>query len=439
MATAQQSRFALLALGLGTSLPAADTAVNAALPAIADALLNDPMAIRWIVVIYVLTYASLMMLLGAWGDRQGYWRVFRLGLWIGAFAYAWCALASSYSELLSGRLLQGISSALLLSVGPALMVQCLGAAHQSRAIAAYGALSSLAAALGPLVGGMMIEQLGWAGTFWFRLPCAAFAILCLLLASQQAASRSQIPGPAYQARAMLKRQSAAGLENAANFVSLMHSLGVHCRGQLLKAHALHAWAQVCGFTSMLLIPFFITNILHQTPTFLGVILFAWPLGMVIGNSLGPRLIRQLPPAMCFRVGLLLLALGGCGLAAICLGFEALHEAFWSIAASSWALSFSLLIQGIGLGLFQMLYTDWVLDASEASQRGLAGAASLTSRTVGIVLTALLWPELIEAVRNQFSWAWSSALGLLYLLGALSLLALLSQIPPQSIRIPAHSR
>ncbi|NDH33149.1 MAG: MFS transporter, partial [Betaproteobacteria bacterium] len=58
-----------------------------ALPAIADALLSDPLAIRWTVIVYVLTYACLMMLIGAWGDRKGYWRVFRLGLWTGVIAY----------------------------------------------------------------------------------------------------------------------------------------------------------------------------------------------------------------------------------------------------------------------------------------------------------------------------------------------------------------
>ena len=126
MASSSQQRFTVLAIGLGTSLPAADTAVNVALPAIAHALLSEVSAIRWTVIVYVSTYACLMMMLGAWGDRQGYLRVFRFGLWTGVLAYALCSMASSYSELLIGRGLQGLSSALLLSVGPALMVQLWG-------------------------------------------------------------------------------------------------------------------------------------------------------------------------------------------------------------------------------------------------------------------------------------------------------------------------
>ena len=97
MASSSQQRFTVLAIGLGTSLPAADTAVNVALPAIAHALLSEVSAIRWIVIVYVSTYACLMMMLGAWGDRQGYLRVFRFGLWTGVLAYAFCSAASSYS------------------------------------------------------------------------------------------------------------------------------------------------------------------------------------------------------------------------------------------------------------------------------------------------------------------------------------------------------
>ena len=439
MASIQQSRFALLALGLGTSLPAADSAVNVALPAIADALLTDPLAIRWTVIVYVLTYASLMMVLGAWGDRQGYWRVFRFGLWLGVLAYTWCSLAGSYGELLAGRFLQGFSSALLLSVGPALMVQCLGDSHPSRGIAVYGALSALAAASGPLIGGIMIDWLGWSGSFWFRVPVVALAMLCLGIASTRGFGLGPLSGLNTVASSESNKPNHADVNTSVNVVVLRQIFGEHCRGPMARAHALHAWAQSCGFTSMLLIPFFVTKVIGLSPSWLGLMLFAWPFGMVMGNSLGPWLIRQIPLSMCFRVGLILLALGGSGLAAICLGSGTQQDSAWPLAAISWAIGVCLLTQGMGLGLFQMLYTDWVLAQSLASQRGVAGAASLTSRTAGVILTALCWPALIAALLEHVDLTWSMALGLLYLVGSLSLLALLSQIPQQSISMRAHPR
>ncbi|HAB46967.1 MAG: hypothetical protein EBU15_00645 [Betaproteobacteria bacterium] len=95
---------------------------------------------------------------------------------------------------------------------------------------------------------------------------------------------------------------------------------------------------------------------------------------------------------------------------------------------------ALLIQGLGLGIVQMIYTHWVLEQSAPSERGVAGAASLTSRTLGVIVTAWFWPEMIEFLMRQLAWTWSEVLGLLYLLAAISLLGLLSQMPRQSLRM-----
>jgi MFS family permease len=405
VASSSQQRFTVLAIGLGTSLPAADTAVNVALPAIAHALLSEVSAIRWTVIVYVSTYACLMMMLGAWGDRQGYLRVFRFGLWTGVLAYGYCSMASSYSELLIGRGLQGLSSALLLSVGPALMVQLWGSDQQERAVASYGALSSVAAALGPLIGGVMIYYLGWAGVFWFRLPAALMAMLCLSIAG-------------YLARHEVKQ--ALRTESSPGFAAFGSSMRHQCRAPILKAHALHAWAQSCGFTSMLLIPFLMMNFMQLTSSMVGMVLFAWPAGMAFGNSLGPRIIR------------LKGSQHSLALAMLCMQNEAEHRLNRSMMTA--CLAIALLLQGIGLGLFQMVYTDWVMGQSAVHERGVAGAASLTSRTLGVVMTAFFWPDLIELIREPFGLSWSSALGLIYLLGALSLMGLLSQIPRQSLRM-----
>ncbi len=431
MASARHRRFALLAIGLGTSLPAADTAVNVALPAIADALLSDPLAIRWTVIVYVLTYACLMMLIGAWGDRKGYWRVFRLGLWTGVIAYGICSLASDYLALLIGRGLQGFSTALLLSVGPALMVLVFaadqqGADQQRRGVAAYGALSSAAAALGPLVGGLMIHALGWAGVFWFRFPAALLALFCLGLAGTETRNHDDLGRnrATFQALARRTGQSAFGL--------LAQSFSHQCAATLIRAHALHAWAQCCGFTSMLLIPFLMVHVMHQAAASLGLVLFAWPAGMALGNSLGPGLIRRIGILGGMRVGIGILALGGISLALFCSVSDPQQGPYEGRHAL--ALALALGIQGAGLGLFQMIYTDWVLAQSAASERGVAGAASLTSRTCGVIVAALLWPDLTSQLAQNFNWTWSEALALIYGCCALSLFGLLSQTTRRSLRM-----
>ena len=110
----------LLVVGLGTIAAPLDTAVNIAFPSITRAFALEVEDIRWVVIAYVLTYSSLMLIFGKLGDLLGYRRIFQLGLLVSAVGFAGCSLAPSYGLLLLGRMLQGVGIALTLSCGPAL-------------------------------------------------------------------------------------------------------------------------------------------------------------------------------------------------------------------------------------------------------------------------------------------------------------------------------
>src|SRR5687767_90095 len=110
----------LAVVGLGASLAAMDLAVNVAFPSITAIFALETQEIRWLVVCYVLTYASLMLVFGRLGDRIGHRRIFRAGLLLSIAAYTLCALAPTYGALLGARVVQGIATALVLSCAPAL-------------------------------------------------------------------------------------------------------------------------------------------------------------------------------------------------------------------------------------------------------------------------------------------------------------------------------
>ena len=97
----------LLAIGLGAGIAPMDFAVNVAFPAITAAFALDIASMSWLVVSYVLTYASLMLAFGKLGDIVGHRRVICAGLVTGALAFVACGLATSYAWLLAGRVLQG--------------------------------------------------------------------------------------------------------------------------------------------------------------------------------------------------------------------------------------------------------------------------------------------------------------------------------------------
>src|ERR1700736_226466 len=158
--------------GLGTSVVPLDTAVNIAFPAITGSFGLPIQMIQWVVICYVLTYASLMLAFGRVGDIFSHGRVFRIGLLWSSAAYLLCALAPSYAWLLFCRFLQGIGAALIVSCAPALVTGLFPEDKRSRAIGVFTVMYAIGSAAGPLLGGVLVQLWGWQAVFWFRAPIA---------------------------------------------------------------------------------------------------------------------------------------------------------------------------------------------------------------------------------------------------------------------------
>src|SRR6185312_11970634 len=145
------------AVGLGTAIVPLDTAVNIAFPAITEDLGLAIEDVQWIVSCYVLTYTGLMLALGRLGDLHGHARIFRAGLAWSAAAYLLCAAAPSFPVLLFCRFLQGIGASLVLSCSVALATGLYPEARRPRILGVYALVTAAASALGPIVGGVLVE------------------------------------------------------------------------------------------------------------------------------------------------------------------------------------------------------------------------------------------------------------------------------------------
>src|SRR5215471_20372556 len=166
-------------IGLGTSATQLDTSVNIAFPAITrgfDLSIGD---IQWVVICYVLTYASLLLVLGRIGDTVGHAFVFRIGLIWSTIALLLVGWSPSFGAMLLFRCLQGIGAALVLSCGAALVISLYSEERRSRALGIYTMMLSLGLMLGPLLGGALTAAWDWPAVFWFRAPIAAAALLML--------------------------------------------------------------------------------------------------------------------------------------------------------------------------------------------------------------------------------------------------------------------
>jgi EmrB/QacA subfamily drug resistance transporter len=403
-------------IGLGSAIVPLDSSVNIAFPAITRAFGGPLQSIQWLIIAYVLTYASFMLAVGRIGDLVGYRAVFRLGLAWSAVALIFCAAAPSYQLLLAARVAQGIGSALVIACGPALVTSLYPENERARALGLYAVMFAVGTALGPIVGGALIELWDWPAVFWFRAPVAAAVALLL----------PDLPPPARVAgqRASFDLLGAALLAAAlAGWLLALNRLPAVGNGDLTAlwlgggaAAALAAFIRregrahqpiidlavfrsvrfslvnlgsilvnLASFAVLLLVPYYLARIAHLPDVLAGLVLAASPVGVVAGSPIGAALVRRAGAHRVTTAGAALCALG---LAAV---------ATAGAPADLYRLVASLVVQGLGLGLFQVAYMDLVTGAMAVSARGVAGSLAMLTRTLGLVTGAAVLTLVYAAV------------------------------------------
>ena len=173
-----RGRIALAATVLASATASLDaTVVNVALPHIGADLGADVAGLQWVISGYLLTLASFILLGGAAGDRWGRRRVFLIGaIWFGAASVA-CGLAPTLQFLIAARIVQGVGAALLTPTALALLQSVFVVDDRGRAVGAWSGLGGLAGAIGPFVGGLVVDGPGWRWAFLLSVPLLVAAVL----------------------------------------------------------------------------------------------------------------------------------------------------------------------------------------------------------------------------------------------------------------------
>ena len=181
--TARRKAIILVSCCLSLLIVSMDaTIVNVAIPSIRADLHASGPQMQWVVDIYTLVLASLLLLAGAAGDRFGRRSTFQIGLGLFALASLLFSLAPNIETLIAARFLQAIGGSMMNPVAMSIITQVFtGRVERARAIGVWGGVVGISMAAGPIVGGALIEVLDWRAVFWINLPICALAILLTAL------------------------------------------------------------------------------------------------------------------------------------------------------------------------------------------------------------------------------------------------------------------
>jgi len=402
--------FRLVLVGIGTSVVPLDTAVNIAFPEITGSFGLPVAMIQWVVICYVLTYSSLMLAFGRVGDICSHGRVFRVGLLWSSGAYLLCAAAPNYGWLLFCRFLQGIGASLIVSCAPALVTGLFPEHRRSRAVGIFTLMYAIGSAAGPLFGGLLVQLWGWPAVFWFRAPLALIAVL--FSEERPAAPQPSLRDPLDIVGAVLLAIGMSTLLLTLNRLQHLEEGGQLLAMLLLAAAATSLWGfarwenrvtqpivnvglfrnaafaglsmasvliYLTSFSILLLGPYYLVLFAGLSVPMAGGVLGASFVGSLIASPVAGRIVEHVPPGRIASFGAFLCA-AGLGLIGT-----------WKPGATERTIEIlaTLILQGFGVGLFQVAYMDIVMRTLPRDRRGVAGSIAMLSRSVGVVTGATL--------------------------------------------------
>ncbi|MFE3658147.1 DHA2 family efflux MFS transporter permease subunit [Streptomyces sp. NPDC059165] len=393
--------WALVITSVASFMAALDNlVVTTALPSIRADLGGALEDLEWTVNAYTLTFAVLLMFGAALGDRFGRRRLFIGGLTVFTAASAAAALSPGINELIAARAVQGVGAAVMMPLTLTLLTAAVPAARRGTALGIFGAVTGLAVASGPLIGGTLTEHLSWQWIFWLNVPVGV-ALLPLarlrLAESHGPGARLDVLGTVLVSTGLFGIVYALVSTPSHGWTSGRVLTGLIVGGLLTGAFVLHgskgrhpmlpmrlfrdggffginiaSLLMFLGmFGSIFLLSQFLQSIVGYSPTEAGLRMLPWT-GM-------PMIVAPIAGYLSDRVGGRPVVVTGLALQAVGLGYFALVlDPDVSYAAQLPAL----IISGIGMALYFAPAASLVMSSVKPSEQGIASGANNALREVG---------------------------------------------------------
>ncbi|MGY4745471.1 MFS transporter [Streptomyces sp. ATMOS53] len=378
------------------------TVLNVALPAMQHDLHATTAGLQWTIDAYTLVLAALLMLAGSTADRIGRKKVFMAGLVVFSLGSLLCSLAPSLELLIAARMVQAVGGSMLNPVAMSIITNTFtDPRERARAIGVWGAVVGISMAAGPLLGGLLVESVGWRSIFWLNLPVGLLALLATLrYVPESRAPKARRPDPAGQLLVIVLFGSLtyaiieapeAGAATSGPFaaVALVALLGL-LRYEPRRAEplidlrffrsvpfsgatvvAISAFAALGGF--LFLSTLYLQNVRGLDALHAGLWMLPMAVPMFLCAPLSGRLVGSRGP----RLPLLV--------AGVAMTTSGLLFAAFDAETSDGTLFLGYMLFGVGFGFVNAPITNTAVSGMPRSQAGVAAAVASTSRQLGQTL------------------------------------------------------
>ena len=409
-----QRWWVVLNISIGIYMSTLDASVvNISLPTIIQSLNTDVQAVAWVVMAYLIVITGCLLWMGRLADLFGQRRVYLLGFLTFTVGSALCGFSPTIYFLIGSRMLQGLGASATMAIGPAIVTTAFPESDRGQALGIVGSIVSAGFLTGPLIGGFLVEHLGWRSIFFVNLPIGAIGIFLSSKVLERNRPLGKVQLDIWGALLLFLFLS--------SFLLLLNRVGqgltylfwgwfflsLFCFSLFIVVELrspsplvdLHLFRRRI-FTSSLgtslfsfwmsgahtfVVPFFLQNILEFSPSKVGILIFPVALTVMVMAPIGGRISDRIGVRVPASIGLSIISL------------TIFSFSFLKFGAKEYEILWRQVVMGIGIGLFNPANNSAIIGSLPREKVGLASSFLALARNLGVVI-GVVFAEMVIAFR-----------------------------------------